>query len=121
MRRIPVFTAETPRTTEDELYLLLREEKVEEFNARRPKNEPCDLSGLDFRGLNLRGMDLEAVDFTDSYFRQADLAGLNFNRVKLEGASIGGANISGTYLPRELSPQEIMMSVKYGTRLRYGT
>ena len=121
MRRDAMVTAETPKMVDNKLYVLLREEKIEDFNAQRPKNAPCDLSGLDFRGLNLRGMDVEAVDFSNSYFRQADLAGLNFTTVNLEGASLGGASISGTYFPRELSADEITMSVKFGTRLRYGT
>ena len=39
----------------------------------------------------------------------------------MEGASISSANISGTYFPKELSPQEIMLSLRTGARLRYNT
>ena len=106
---------------DDPLYSLLRDEQIEEFNSQRPKGEPYALTGLDFRGLNLRGMDVDGIDFANSYFRQTDLAGLNFTNCNMERVSIGGANISGTLFQKELSPQEIVMSLKYGTRLRYGT
>ena len=121
MKREILVTAESPKMIDDELYILLREEKIEEFNARRPREGTYALSGLDFRGLNMRGLDVGGIDFSNSYFRQADLAGLNLSDCNLDGASIGGANISGTRLPAELSADEIIMSLKYGTRLRYGS
>ncbi|UCH64224.1 MAG: pentapeptide repeat-containing protein [Fidelibacterota bacterium] len=103
------------------MYLLLRDEKIEEFNALHKEGEKCDLAGLDFRGLDLRGIETDVIDFSNAYFRQANLAGLNLTSCNLEGASIGGANISGTYFPKELSSDEIMMSLNTGTRMRYGT
>ena len=121
MRREPVITAEHPKMIDDELYILLREENIAEFNTRRPREGTYALSGLDFRGLNLRGLDADGIDFSNSYFRQADLAGLNLSNCNMDGASIGGANISGTRFPTELSAQEIVMSLKYGTRLRYSS
>ena len=121
MRRGIVITKETPKVSDDEMYLLLRDEMVDEFNALRQDAEKCDLSGLDFRGLDLRGIETDNINFSNCYFRQTNLAGLNLSRCNLEGASIGGANISGTYFPKELSAEEIMLSLKSGTRLRYGT
>ncbi|HHM8029560.1 TPA: hypothetical protein ACRNPQ_004137, partial [Pseudomonas aeruginosa] len=38
---------------------------------------------------------------------------------RLEGASLAHAQISGTYFPLRLAPDEIRMSVNFGTRLRY--
>ncbi len=120
MRRGSIITKETPRIGDDKLYLLLRDENIEEFNALRQDGEKCDLTGLDFRHLDLRGIDADGIDFSNAYFRQTNLAGLNLTRCNFEGASIGGANISGTYFPKELNPGEIMMSLKTGTRMRYG-
>ena len=103
----------------DEMYQLLREERVEEFNQRRAKGEHCDLTHCDFRGLDLRGLNAKGLDFTGSYFRQTDLRGINFHESCLEECSLNGAKISGVYFPKELSPEEIMMSLTHGTRMRY--
>lgn len=121
MRRGYIVTNETPRMSDDRLYLLLREEKIDEFNTLREDGGEYDLSGLDFRGVDLRGILTDGIDFSNAYFRQANLAGLNLSRCPMEGASISGANISGTYFPKELSPGEIMLSLRTGARLRYST
>ncbi|UCD38303.1 MAG: pentapeptide repeat-containing protein [Fidelibacterota bacterium] len=121
MRRGIIETDETPKISDNGMYLLLRDENIEEFNARRKDGAELDLSGLDFRGLDLRGINAKGIDFSNCYFRQANLAGLNLTHCKLEGASMLGAHISGAYFPRELSAAEILMSLNTGTRLRYGT
>jgi uncharacterized protein YjbI with pentapeptide repeats len=110
---------ERPQISHDPMYQLLRMDNVEEFNHRKAAGESCDLSGKDFRGLDMRGLDADGLDFSNSYFRQTDLRGVNLSQCNLEGASLNGANISGAYLPPELPADEIMMSVKYGTRMRY--
>jgi hypothetical protein len=103
-----------PRKSADPLYLLLREGRGEEFNRRRKSGQNCDL-----RGCDLRELDVTNIDFSDGYFRQADLRGLDLRTCRLEGASLHAAHISGTYFPPRLAPQEIEMSVRLGTRLRY--
>jgi len=110
---------EKPVISQDNMYMLLRESKVKEFNDLRAGGQKCDLSGKDFRGLDLRGMDVAGIDFSNSYFRQTDLRGLNLTNCKLEGASIQGARISGVYFPNELSAVEIQLSSMHGTRMRY--
>lgn len=110
---------EKPVMSTDNMYLLLRESKIKEFNELRSRGQSCDLSGKDFRGLDLRGMDVAGVDFSNSYFRQTDLRGLNLTSCSLAGASIHGARISGTYFPDELTAQEIELSHAHGTRMRY--
>lgn len=102
-----------------EMYQLLREERIDEFNARHAKGESCDLTHCDFRGLDLRGLNAKGLDFTGSYFRQADLRGINFQQSCLQECSINGAKISGVYFPEELRADEIMMSLSQGTRMRY--
>jgi uncharacterized protein YjbI with pentapeptide repeats len=77
--------------------------------------------GGDFRGLDLRELNADGVDFTDAYFRSADLRGIDFRNACLEGASLAHAQISGAYFPAELSADEILMSMNFGTRLRYRT
>jgi len=109
-----------PRKSADPLYLLLRAGGAEEFNRRVHAGEKCDLRGCDFRGIDLRGIDVGNMDLSDCYFRQADLRGLDMRTCQLEGASLHAAHISGTYFPRKLAAEEIEMSVRLGTRMRYG-
>ncbi|WP_417707039.1 pentapeptide repeat-containing protein [Pseudomonas sp.] len=110
-----------PRQLDHPLYHLLHNDDVKGFNAQKPKGVEVDLSGGDFRGLDLRNMDTDAVNFTDAYFRGADLRGLDFRSARIEGASLAHAQISGAYFPVELTADEILMSVNFGTRLRYRT
>jgi len=112
---------EKPVISKDNMYLLLRENKIQEFNELLKKGQKCDMTGKDFRGLDLRGMDVAGIDFSNSYFRQTDLRGLNMSTCFMEGASIHGARISGTYFPKDLSAQEILLSNMHGTRMRYNT
>ena len=108
-----------PAIKQDEMYQLLREERIEEFNQRYAAGERFDLTNCDFRGLDLRGLNAAGIDFSGSYFRQADLRGIDFQQSKLNGCSINGAKISGVYFPRELNAAEIEMSLLHGTRMRY--
>lgn len=85
-----------PGQLDSPLYHLLHNEDIAGFNAHKPKDAEVDLCNGDFRGLDLR----EAL---------------------LEGASLAHAQISGAYFPAELSADEILMSVNFGTRLRYRT
>ncbi|MGC4095050.1 MAG: pentapeptide repeat-containing protein [Polyangiaceae bacterium] len=107
-----------PRLSNDPLYLLLRDEQIQDFNRRRA-GAACDLRGLSFRGRDLRELDASGVDFGDAYFRDADLRGIDFRGANLEGASLGSAKVSGAYFPEALDAAEIRMSIEYGTRLRY--
>jgi uncharacterized protein YjbI with pentapeptide repeats len=109
-----------PVISDNPLYQLLREGKVEEFNQRVAAGEQVDLTSCDFRHLNLQGLMTRGLDFSNSYFRQADLRGVDFSDCKsLEGASIHGAKISGVYFPRQIRAEEIQLSLEHGTRMRY--
>ncbi|MCO6412846.1 MAG: pentapeptide repeat-containing protein [Thiogranum sp.] len=110
---------QNPEIKDDPMYRLLREGEVEEFNARRASGETCDLTGCDFRTLDLRKLHARGLDLRDCYFRQSDLRGVDLSEANLEGASINAAKISGVYFPRELSADEIMLSLTHGTRMRY--
>jgi uncharacterized protein YjbI with pentapeptide repeats len=108
-----------PQIKDDPMYRLLREGDVEEFNARRAAGESCDLRGCDFRSSDLRRLHAKGLDLRDCYFHSADLRGVDLTEAKLEGASINAAKIAGTYFPRELSAEEITLSLTHGTRMRY--
>lgn len=108
----------TPIIKDDELYRLLREGKINEFNERRSKGESCDLTSADFRSVDLTGLNADGLDLSNCYFRMSNLRGLDFTNTNLEGASIHGAQISGVYFPASLDANEILLSLEHGTRLR---
>ncbi len=108
-----------PLNHDDPLYQLLRNGNVKEFNRRKSEMETCQLISCDLRYLDLRGIDAAGIDFSNSYFCSADLRGIDFSKAWLEGVSLNGARISGAYFPAELTPEEIILSVTHGTRMRY--
>ncbi len=110
-----------PKLLDTPLYALLHKDDIRGFNSERPKDDPIDMTGGDFRGLDLRELNADGVDFSNAYFRSADLRGIDFSKANLEGASLAHAQISGAYFPVELSADEILMSMNFGTRLRYRT
>jgi uncharacterized protein YjbI with pentapeptide repeats len=103
------------------LFDLLRTEQVDEFNKRKAAGEATDglLCGGDFRGLDLRNLDADGLDLRDAYFRGTDLRGIDFRKAHIEGASFCQAHISGCYFPKEVSADEIRLSVDLGIRIRY--
>ena len=109
----------SPKITQEPLYQLLRDEKVDELNTRGAQGETCDLIGVDLRSLDLRELDASGLNLENAYLRQADLRGVDFRQTRLEGASIKGAKISGAYFPTALSAEEINLSLQHGTRLRF--
>jgi len=109
-----------PKISDDPLYRLLRIGKIDEFNQRIAAGETVDLKGCDFRHINLQQLNADVLDFSDSYFRQSDLRGVDFSKcINFEGASIHAAKISGARFPREIRADETLLSLEYGTRLRY--
>lgn len=110
-----------PTFLDTPLFALLHKDDIVGFNKERPLNAPVDMRGGDFRSLDLRELNAEGIDFTDAYFRSADLRGLDLRNTCMEGASLAHAQISGAYFPPELTADEILMSVNFGTRLRYRT
>lgn len=109
----------TPQIKTDELYRLLREGKIEEFNSRRENGENCDLKAADFRNVDLKGLNADGLDLSNCYFRMSNLRGIDFSKTILDGSSIHGAQISGVYFPAALSAEEILLSLEHGTRMRY--
>jgi uncharacterized protein YjbI with pentapeptide repeats len=58
------------------------------------------------------------MDLSGSYFRQADLRGVDLSTCQLAGVSLHNAKISGVLFPKSLSAEEITLSVAHGTRMR---
>lgn len=83
-----------PRQLDTPLYRLLHDEKISEFNKQKPQEGSINLRSADLRGIDLR-------------------------EANLEGASIAHAQISGAYFPAQLSADEILLSMQFGTRMRY--
>ena len=103
----------------DPMYVLLRDDKIDEFNQRKSNGDSFDLTFCDLRGIDLRKLDADGIDFSGCYFRQADLRGIDFSNCNLEGASINGAKISGCYFPKAITADELSLSLHHGTRMRY--
>ena len=108
-----------PQIKTDELYRLLRDGKIDEFNTRHSNGESCDLTGADFRNVDLKGLNADGLDLSNSYFRMSNLRGIDFTNTILQGASIHGAQISGTFFPTTLDANEILLSLEHGTRMRH--
>jgi uncharacterized protein YjbI with pentapeptide repeats len=79
-----------------------------------------DLSNAHLRAYDLRKYHLAKANLTGAYLRATDLRSLDLSQANLEGASMKEAKVSGVNFPRNLSAQEIMMSLHHGTRLRQG-
>ncbi len=109
----------TPQIKDNELYRLLREGEIEEFNSRKENGENCDLTSSDFRNVDLTGLNADGLDLSHCYFRMSNLRGIDFSNTCLEGASIHGAQISGVFFPTSLSSNEILLSLEHGTRMRH--
>lgn len=108
----------TPRFPDDEAYRSLRVGEIDKFHHQIAKRQEVDFSDSDLRGLDLRRVDLSKLIIRGSYLRDADLRGLDLQTLDMEGCSLLHAKISGVYFPRNISPEEIRMSVDFGTRLR---
>ncbi|MFQ5509337.1 MAG: pentapeptide repeat-containing protein [Leptospirillia bacterium] len=110
--------AEGPRVWDISWERLLREARFTEFNDRVAMEGPADLSGATLRMIDLTRADVTGASFRGAQMRASDLRGLDLSQCDMDGATIPSAKVSGARFPDNLDPQEIMMSIEYGTRLR---
>jgi len=103
---------------QDPLYQLLRDERIDAFNAKVAAGAPVDLSDADLRNVRLQGADLHHANLRGAYLRGANLKGCDLSDANLTGASIHEAHIGGCLFPANLSAAEIRLSYEPGTRLR---
>jgi uncharacterized protein YjbI with pentapeptide repeats len=108
----------TLRFLDDIAFKCLRGGDIAEFHRVIEGRTTVDFSGTDLRGTDFRKADLRKVILRDSYLRDADLRGCDLRQMDLSGATIQDARVGGTYFPDSLPAEEIMMSLKHGTRLR---
>lgn len=98
---------------------LVQEDRPLDFNRlAEASSHPLDLSDAHFRGYDLRKFNLNKANLSGCYFKNADLRGLDLSNANLEGASLKDAKVSGVYFPKNLSPDEIRLSLLHGTRMR---
>ena len=98
---------------------LIQEEKFGQFNALVDGADgQVDLSGAHLRGFDMRKCHLAHANLSNAYLRAADIRGLDLSAANLAGASLKDAKISGVLFPLNFTPDEIMMSLQHGTRLR---
>ena len=103
----------------DAMYKLLREGCITEFNAKKASGDTCDLRGCDLWGLYLRGLDADGLDFSDCYFRQSNLRGIDLSKANLEGAQHKCLQNLRRPFSRRITASEIELSLLHGTHLRY--
>jgi uncharacterized protein YjbI with pentapeptide repeats len=103
---------------DSELYYLLKNEKIEEFNKKVVGLKSINLVSCNLRGRNISSANLRYADLRGAYLSHCNLKGLNFSNANLEGASIHFAKISGVYFPKNISSSEVSNSLNYGTRIR---
>ena len=101
-----------------EMYAYLQDDNVEAFNKGREEGKPVDLTNLRFRSFDLQAANLNGLNLSGVYFKNSDLRGVDLSKSKLAGSSLYNAKISGVHFPSHFSPEEITMSLIYGTRLR---
>ncbi len=73
-----------PYIKTDPLYQLLRNEDIKGFNEQRDTLDTSELKRGDYRGRDLRNMNAIGLDFSNSYFRNSDLSGIDFRETNLE-------------------------------------
>jgi len=100
---------------------LIQEDKHLQFNAyvEQLPDGRVDLSDAHLRSYDLRKFNLSKANLSNAYMRAVDLRGQDLSQCLMNGASLAEAKVSGVAFPVNLSPQEIMMSLQHGTRLRH--
>ncbi len=101
-----------------QIYHFLKKEDIKSFNQAVKGVKGFDLQNVNLRGRNLIGADLKYADLRGAYLANTNLKGINMSFARLEGASLHRARISGVYFPKNVSAEEILNSVNYGTRIR---
>jgi uncharacterized protein YjbI with pentapeptide repeats len=97
----------------------IRNEEHEKFNSEiETLGCPVDLENCDLNNLDLRGFNLKNANLKNSYLKMADLRGVDLSDAQMDGSSVNRAHISGAYFPKNISANEIMLSVEKGTRMR---
>ncbi|MBF0491711.1 MAG: pentapeptide repeat-containing protein [Deltaproteobacteria bacterium] len=100
------------------LNLLIDDKFIELNNLIDSRGGEVDLSNANIRARDLRGCHFKKANLRNTYLRLSDLRGLDLSQADLEGASMRDAKVSGVYFPKNIDPQEIYLSLRFGTRMR---
>lgn len=103
---------------EKEAFHRLHNHEIDQFHQQIEGKKEVDFSQCSLRGVDFRRVDMQRIIIRGSYLRGADLRGVDLRQHDLEGCSFHDTMISGCYLPSNVDPNEIMMSVSLGTRIR---
>ena len=101
------------------LTLLYEEGGREKFNELVAQGKIQNLQNQNLANLDLRWYNLSNMDFSGSYMRGVNLSGLDLRGANFSGVSLKDAKVSGCYFPKDLSAEEIRLSLEFGTRVRH--
>ena len=101
-----------------EAFHRLHNHEIDRFHQQIEGMKEVDFSHCSLRGVDFRRVDMRRIVIRGSYLRGADLRGVDLRQHDLEGCSFHDAMISGSYLPSNVTPAEVTMSIKLGTRIR---
>ncbi len=108
----------SPKFLNHPAYRCLRVGDIGGFHRYRSEEDVVDLTNADLRGIDLRKADLRNVVLRGAYLKDADLRGQDLRHHDLEGCSLRNAKIGGVFFPENIRPEEVIMSVQHGTRIR---
>lgn len=94
----------------DDLFQLLRNSSIEEFNKERPFDESksIDLTELDFRGCELKDANLSNCDLTGS-----DFSAMYLKNVKFDGSDLTSSDFTGSTVKNCSFSNSILNGVKF--------
>lgn len=107
-----------PCFPDDPAFKLLRTGEIDAFHRAMETRHVVDYTGCNLRAVDFREVDLGPFLLRDAYLRDADFRGCDLRHLDLSGVSLHGAKVSGAYFPDNVSPDEIRMSLRHGTRIR---
>ena len=97
---------------------LFFEENRDKFNELMAQGKIPHLRNQNLADMDLRGFDLRTTDLSGSYLRGANLSGQDLSYARLVGVSLRNAKVSGCLFPKGISPEELRLSLDFGTRIR---
>ena len=99
--------------------LFYEDDGRKKFNDLVAQGKAPHLQNQNLENLDLRGYNVSNTDFSGAYLRGTNLSGLDLRGADFSGASMKGAKVSGCYFPKDLSADEIRLSLECGTRIRH--
>ena len=107
------------RPVDEPAYRALCDGDREAFARAVSATAVVDLSYCDLGGVDLRFADVGRIRLEGARLKGADLRGLDLSQHNLDGVTLFNARVSGTYFPRDLSADEVRLSLREGTRIRH--